>query len=721
MAAEIESKMSRTLRHVGEEQVTVTSLYGGVDWGPSDSQLSMERPAVIIATHEKAEALFRFLGTSFIDHIKLVVVDEAHGVDYEGDGEDLKSDVSRSLHLEMLVSRLLSRLEGSTCKFIALSAVAAGIEADIAHWMARDKGGDAVTTAYRSTRQLVGRLICRDNRSSEIRYDLLDGQLLAIKSSTDESPYIPAPFPSYPPAPDIELGGVEKKLRPYLFWSAMHMAARDRFGNYHSILISVPQSPGGYADDLLGLLDQTWKDKKLPEFFNKANHSIKYARCLNICEDYFGKDSREYRLLIHGIVLHHGKMPGIMSRLLIDLIQEHTINIVIATSTLTEGINLPFEVILIPTLRRSNSYLTSREIKNLIGRAGRPGISTEGRSLVLMDQSMTSGTANAYRRAIDEISKTTANEPSTLTDRGPLSQLLIYIYKKLKAANENLTNDEFVSWLETTVYAHDADLSESIIALDTLDGIILEAIQEADTTTPEALGALQVEDILQRLWRNTFSYHSTSHKVVLESILKIRGKSVVEKIYPSHQERTLLYKTSLPPRDGKALISRSGEIKAFLETGKNYYSWSPVVRTEYIAQLISFLSSIPSFAIDEKSKIGANWKQVLYWWLNPMDQSAKPSSKKVSAWYEYGSQNFVYRLNWGLGAVFGVLIQDGFIKNNPIDSWSASGLPWSVFWIKDMMTWGLNDPIATYYISNKYAETRTEALRLADGYCFGSA
>lgn len=95
-----------------------------------------------------------------------------------------------------------------------------------------------------------------------------------------------------------------------------------------------------------------------------------YENCLSACADYFGEKSREYRLLKHGIVMHHGKMPQAMSGLLIKLIKNNIINIVIATSTLSEGVNLPVETVLIPTLVRYPDLLSAKEFSNLIGRAG---------------------------------------------------------------------------------------------------------------------------------------------------------------------------------------------------------------------------------------------------------------------------------------------------------------------------------------------------------------
>lgn len=716
LAVEVEVKMARVLRHIGEEQITVTSLYGGSDWGASDSFLTYDQRMVLIATHEKTEALVRFLGHSFIDRIKLIIIDEAHGVEYVGNRENLKDAKSRSLHLETLVSRLFARLETKRCRIIALSAVAAGIENDLACWITRTPDATAVTTNYRSTRQLVGRLLCRPNSSSEIRYDLLDGQQLVVQTGNEDvSPYIPEPFPPHPPAPGIE--GKEKKLRPQLLWAAMHLAARDNSDKYHSVLISVPQQPGGYADDFLNLLDNLWKDHQLPDFFNHEKTGDKFNRCLKSCEDYFGNDSREYKLLLHGIVLHHGKMPGIMSRLLIELIQDRVVNIVIATSTLTEGVNLPFEVVLLPTLRRIKTYLTSREFSNLIGRAGRPGISTEGRSLVLMDHSGRSKTAEAYETIISDLIKTTSVKVSSIKDRGPLGQLLIYIHEKLKEINPNMSNREFVSWLESTDCGDDwKDLDEATTALDTLDGIILEAIEEAEGQSNDVIEGVKLEVLLRRLWQKTFSYYSTTHKKELESIFVIRGKSLVKKIYTMPENRKLLYKASLPPREGKVLIRSLDGIKNQLKAGTEYYSWPSSERVTYLASLIDSISSIPSFSIKRSGKLGKHWQKILYWWLDPINALAKPTPKKISNWYDYSAQNFSYRFNWGLGSTFGLILSHGSVEKNTFERWEDASMPWSVFWIKDMIIWGLLDPVAAYLLIYGFAETRKNALLKASQY-----
>ena len=143
------------------------------------------------------------------------------------------------------------------------------------------------------------------------------------------------------------------------------------------------------AANFLKLLSQEWTDTELPYYFENPDHATQegrllWQRCLLACADYFGKTSYEYRLLQHGIVLHHGRMPGLLARLLVSIVEQQLVFVVVATSTLSEGVNLPFETILIPTLRREQGSMTPQEFANLAGRAGRPGWSAEGRTLVLL-------------------------------------------------------------------------------------------------------------------------------------------------------------------------------------------------------------------------------------------------------------------------------------------------------------------------------------------------
>lgn len=394
LAIEVESSLSRVLKRSTNNNVIVTGLYGGTDWGPTDVWLTSEQPTVLICTYEKAEALMKFLGTLFIRRVSLLVIDEAHAVQFDGNKDSLQKSESRSLRLESLSARLFTYIEQNNSRIIALSAVASQTENALASWIENQTNASPAKTYYRSTRQLIGRLECLPARGFRINYDLLDGRRLTFEEDGQATPFIQSPFPTYPPAGKLETNKSSgKRLRPHLFWTAMHLASPDDKGQQRAVLISITQQIGGYAEDFLYLLNKKWTKISKPLFFQPPSEPEKvkiWEDCLRSCEDYFGTDSREYQLLQKGIVIHHGKMPGLMARLLIDLIRERIVHLVVATSTLSEGVNLPFETVLIPSLQRwsdnDQKYIdiNSREFGNLVGRAGRPGFGTEGRSLVVL-------------------------------------------------------------------------------------------------------------------------------------------------------------------------------------------------------------------------------------------------------------------------------------------------------------------------------------------------
>lgn len=73
-----------------------------------------------------------------------------------------------------------------------------------------------------------------------------------------------------------------------------------------------------------------------------------------------------------GIVIHHGSMP-LRARLLIErFVNNNYANICFATSTLAQGINMPFDIVWIDNFRfQGSENRKNLDLKNLIGRAGR--------------------------------------------------------------------------------------------------------------------------------------------------------------------------------------------------------------------------------------------------------------------------------------------------------------------------------------------------------------
>ena len=79
------------------------------------------------------------------------------------------------------------------------------------------------------------------------------------------------------------------------------------------------------------------------------------------------KSSLIVKLMERGIVVHHGSMPLKMRLIIEEFVRSNHAKLCFATSTLQQGINMPFDVVFIDNYNRMD-VLT---LKNLIGRAGR--------------------------------------------------------------------------------------------------------------------------------------------------------------------------------------------------------------------------------------------------------------------------------------------------------------------------------------------------------------
>jgi hypothetical protein len=739
LATEVEMKLTRVLRHLeGDPAIIVTGLYGGTDWGPTDAWLTANDRTILICTYEKAEALLRFLGPLFVNRIKLVIIDEAHSVQFAGNISELESGDNRSLRLEALGMRLLRYVNLSKGRAIALSAVASGSEQALAGWITGDINSDPEKTYYRSTRQLVGRLECKPNRHFEIRYDLLDGSSLSFtEDGEDNTPYIIDPFPPCPPVNKPKTG-VESRLWPSLFWAAMNFAAVDADGHRHPVLISLTQSIGNYAEEFLNLLED-WKSAHLPDFFEEPKDPTKqkiWLDCLSSCRDYFSEDSFEYQLLIKGIAVHHGKMPGLMGRLLIQVVREQIIHLVLATSTLTEGVNLPFEIILIPTLRRSTSTLDAREFGNLIGRAGRPGVGTEGKSLVLLASEKLPGDK---RKEIDSLTKSrmkylelikelTISRKSTRTPKRPKSPIAELI-KHLKECWDILyptrLESEFLDWLERTSPIEFSDdlltnprQRSAIETLDTLDGLLLSTIVELEQLANKDIGPDELENGLKEIWQRSFAYYASLEEKTLGEIFLQRGRSIKKVIVDSTLRRRL-YCTSLQPRSGLLMLHRVPILREHLSTGKPYAEWNSHEKIEYIRKTVELVSEMPKFKLDILDAEDFSWADILLWWLDHKNTKMQPDRKQLSKWYDYVSKNFAYRFNWGMGSIVALIIDEahgGQLKETKLEEWSQTQLPWIVLWIKELITWGTLEPVAAYLLSQGMENNREDAEKAADIY-----
>lgn len=142
------------------------------------------------------------------------------------------------------------------------------------------------------------------------------------------------------------------------------------FDGTHSVLVYVSKASlynGKYIEPFRKYIDnyEDIDSVEAEEIINTIEHLLG--------ADNEGHDSELVALLRKGIVIHHGSVPLEVRFLVEDLIRKKYARICFATSTLAQGINMPFDIVWLNNMSIIGDSEQSRSLslKNLIGRAGR--------------------------------------------------------------------------------------------------------------------------------------------------------------------------------------------------------------------------------------------------------------------------------------------------------------------------------------------------------------
>lgn len=744
LAGEVESKLTAEL---GREFI-VTGLYGGADWGITDAWLTTDFPTVLIATVEKADALMRYLGPLLLARMRLLIVDEAHQVvieDTERDRENLAEHSSRALRLESLISKLLARKPDIVR--IALTAVAGGAAHPVARWIESNEDAEPVGSYYRSTRQAVGVFEVRTERSPRIIVDMLNDRLLVVRGR-DESLFINLRIPPMPQAPSGVRNSLNHHTQNALLWNGLHLAETDR-----RILISLTQSP----EDTIRWFSEAFALKgwdAAPHFTPpiEGNDGALFAEARTVCIDYCGADSHEVRLLERGIATNHGQMPQRLRRMMVALIDRSICRITVATATLTEGVNLPFDIIFLPSLkrtaynplrRRQDEFpLSTAEFRNLAGRAGRPGAAKgmEGMTLVALPIGI-STTAPSQRRIqlrqmrdrrqeYDDLLERLAKEAAGAGEHNSALSVLLRILRDEARQLVGIASDDgFLEWLEQTA---PTDISAAAGTLDTsrtsqladsldeLDGIILAAVEEVRAIEGADMTADHAEGVLSDIWQTTFAHLAAAYEEWMEQAFIRRGRGVVDNVYPDPAERRRLYSYGFTPQIGRRFEAVAGTLTDSLEEADTYGDLPAVERLTIFRGLGDVVAADGGYGFlvrdSETSRDLYNrWHEVLEWWMRAPNAQIPPVNK-LRDWQIFVADNLEFRLGIAIGAV--VARRWSERAGDPLDAptlqtWKAvTALPWFAFWAKELLRWGTLDPLVAFALSQGMARSREEAEAL---------
>ena len=342
LSAQTERSFRKTFAPLGFQ---VSSLYGasGISAGDEDALRTRE---IVIATPENLDFALRN-DRSLIDDVGLIVLDEGHMI---GPSE-------REIRYETLVQRLLRRSDAAARRIVCLSAILPGGDAldDLTSWIRNDEPGAPVRSEWRPTRQRFGALRWYGN-AARLSFDL-----------DQNGPFIDR-FVEAMPAKGREKNPYPRKNSQLVLFAAWKFAAQ---GKRTLIFSTQANWVQGYGAQIVDLCKRGYLTSLLDD-------ETAIARALAVGREWLGDDHPAVACLKMGVAIHYGRLPNPFLRELEILLSDGVLKVIIASPTLSQGLNLNAAVLLVPALYRSGELVTGEEFANVAGRAGRAFVDVEG-------------------------------------------------------------------------------------------------------------------------------------------------------------------------------------------------------------------------------------------------------------------------------------------------------------------------------------------------------
>jgi ATP-dependent RNA helicase HelY len=303
--------------------------------------------------------------------VRYVILDEVHYID----------DFPRGAVWEEIIIQAPAHI-----KFVGLSATISNVQ-EVADWMSEHRG--RVATVSVSERPVELKLwLAMDNQLYPL-FDEKGGIVRATWARAQQDVVAEHLLARLRNAPQNDLLEVIEALRgadmlPAIYFIFSRRGCREALARcaYHNI-------------DLTTAAEKTEIDRRVGERLGAVGDADEASL-------YFGLMNGD--MLRRGVAVHHAGVLPYLKELVEELFQTGLLKVVFATETLSLGIHMPARAVVVSTFTKFDGQnfqtLTSGELTQLMGRAGRRGIDRIGHGIVLKDAEVDIGTI--YEAAMGE-------------------------------------------------------------------------------------------------------------------------------------------------------------------------------------------------------------------------------------------------------------------------------------------------------------------------------
>ena len=343
LAFEIEQSMNKIFLPLG---ITVSQLYGGSAANVTDFEL-IKQSQIIIATPEKTKALIR-CGSGIEAEIKLIVIDEGHLIGAE----------ERYIRNEMFLTHIKEFASRNGIRVLLLSAVLPNAD-DLAQWVADDSALVA-ESEWKPALERLGLL-------------LWDGTHVRLEWKSDGEPFNPNFIQRGPLGFGRRRNPFPNNKKEAIAATAVRLAQNGTVMIYSARANSINR----LAESVLLALGEHPKDYPW-------DNSL-WAVFESICSEELNDDDIVLTAARKGVICHSNRLPTLLRISIEQLMRSKPPLIIIASSTLGQGVNVGISTVIVATPYYSSDPIRNRDFWNICGRAGRAFSDAEGKILYAID------------------------------------------------------------------------------------------------------------------------------------------------------------------------------------------------------------------------------------------------------------------------------------------------------------------------------------------------
>lgn len=359
---EIRDTLSRAF---AAEDVRINELSDVFQADFAVAELVTER-SVIVVTPEKLVYVLRH-DPELAARIGLLVLDEGHQFDAG----------VRGVTYELLLTSLKQLVPAGAQKVLISAVISNGGE--IGRWL-NGEGGVVVSGTH---------LLPTERSVAFASWQPAMGQLQFVEADNpdNEEYFVPRVIRSLP----LQKKGKETKARTFPTKGdgrsvGLYLALRLVRNGTVAVFCGRKDSVATMSDVLLDAFDRQVALEP-PLAVSDADEVGRIAR---LYERHLGSEAPATRAAKIGVLTHYGNTPHGVRLAVEYAMKEGLARFVVCTSTLAQGVNLPIRYLIVTTTRQGGEKIKVRDFHNLIGRAGRSGMHTEG-SILFADPSIYDG------------------------------------------------------------------------------------------------------------------------------------------------------------------------------------------------------------------------------------------------------------------------------------------------------------------------------------------